>query len=163
MQVDSRHHIQRTMLQNTSFQKISTDTQHPFLLGHLPCLTRSTCCLAFPPGTKNTFGDCWADTCMQLVCHLHLAIIFIATMNSMFTCPAFLEKKYGIKHKLSSLLPQRRCFQTTSMCSGLHLWALSVFQHLAHGFGTEIKKEDPQCLKLFVIPRLISFPPRGKT
>lgn len=30
-------------------------------------------------------------------------------------------KKVGIRHKLS---PQRRCFQTTSMCSGSHLRAL---------------------------------------
>jgi len=77
--------------------------------------------------------------------------------------PSVFGKQWGIRHKLSSLLPQKRCFQTTSMGSGLHLGALSVFQHLARGFGTEIKKEDPQCLKLFVIPKLISFPPQEKT
>lgn len=39
----------------------------------------------------------------------------------------------------------------------------SVLQNLAHCFGTEIKKEDPQRLKFFVIPSLISFPPQEKT
>lgn len=40
------------MLQDAGFQKISADTQHRVLLGHLCCLTVSICCLAFPCGTQ---------------------------------------------------------------------------------------------------------------
>lgn len=151
------------MLQDDDFWKISTDTQHTLFLGHLPHLTRNTCFLAFPPGTRThsvIAGQRHKDAAGLSPAFNHY---FHCYNEQRVHLPRILGKKQGIKHKLSSLLPQRRCFQTASMCSGLHLWALSVFQSLAHGFGTEIKKEDPQCLKLIVIPRLISFPPQEKT
>lgn len=135
MQVDSQQHSQRTMLQDTDFQKTSADTQHTFLLGHLLCFTISTCFLAFPPGTKNIFGDCWADTWMQLACHLHLAIIFIATMNSMFTCPAFLEKNRALNTNCHPCYPRedafkplpcaQDCISGFCLCSNILLMALA--------------------------------------
>lgn len=151
------------MLQDADFQKISTITQHTVLLGHLQPLTRNTCCFAFLPGTRMHLviaQQRYMDAAGLSPAYSHY---FYCENEEHDHLPRVFGKKLGKMHKLSSLLPQRRCFQTTSMCSGLHLWALSVFQHLAHGFGTEIKKEDSQCLKLFVIPRLISFPPLEKT
>lgn len=40
------------VLQDAGFLKISADTQHRALLGHLRCLTVSICCLPFPCGTR---------------------------------------------------------------------------------------------------------------
>ena len=48
---------------------------------------------------------------MQLACHLHLATIFIATVNNMFTCPVFSESSGALGTNCHPCYPRKDAFK----------------------------------------------------
>lgn len=72
---------------------------------------------------------------MQMACHLHLAIIFIATVNSMFTYPVFLERSWALSTSCHPHYPREDAFKPLPcaqdylsglcLCSNILLMALA--------------------------------------